>query len=556
MGEHFMMKSLKYLVLLVVLFSSYLARAALIPDSPFNAYLDQSHLYLETGSQFEANLVIDMPEDHYVYADKTEVFFETLEGVQIDDIAYPTATSHEDPFLGKQSLVYTGRAVIRITGHIPEDLEVGKRELVMGLELQGCTPQLCLRPESRSLSLFITVLNAQTRDSSQSQNEIKRSDEAPSFWNLLDAERFSTLTQHGMGLTLLVVFLAGLLTSLTPCVWPLIPVTLLVVGIHPESSLKRNALLSFSLVCGMVLVYAVLGMMAALLGKNLGFLFQSRFFLALIVIVFLTMSLSMLGLFHLRLPQKLHHFLHQLGGSGICGAFLAGLGTGIIATPCVGPVIAAILTYVLLQKSYLLGFVMLVVYGFGMGLLFLLLGIFSASVSNALKNGPWMVWVKRLLGLILLLPALYYFGVLVGYTPNRFFGQTQVQMVHWISSEQEGLQLARDLQKPIVIDFYADWCPPCLALEKKFFSRSDIASLSEKFVMIRVDATTETEEVKRVIDKYKVVGWPTVLLLSPDGTVYEDLVVTAYEPDRLERNMYEALKLLPKLNEENENVLP
>jgi len=191
-----------------------------------------------------------------------------------------------------------------------------------------------------------------------------------------------------------------------------------------------------------------------------------------------------------------------------------------------------------------------------MGLLFLLLGIFSASVSNALKNGPWMVWVKRLLGLILLLPALYYFGVLVGYTPNRFFGQTQVQMVHWISSEQEGLQLARDLQKPIVIDFYADWCPPCLALEKKFFSRSDIASLSEKFVMIRVDATTETEEVKRVIDKYKVVGWPTVLLLSPDGTVYEDLVVTAYDPDRLERNMYEALKLLPKLNEENENVLP
>ncbi|MBI4211673.1 MAG: thioredoxin family protein [Deltaproteobacteria bacterium] len=528
-----------FLLSLGFLFFASISSASMEAASPFKVAWDGSPMAVELGQNVVANIQVTVPDGHYLYAEKFDVDFVSLEGIRIDRIEYPPPKPKWDEFQGREVGVFTEDLAIRISAHVPEDLTPGQKEVSLVLGLQGCTPNLCLRPEKREISFLFEVKSSLAI---QGEASLPASGQGEfSFWSSVKNGDIGRLREKGMLWVLVVAFFGGILTSFTPCVWPLIPVILLIVGVHPEHRLRRNLTLSLSLVTGMVLVYAVLGLSAAAFGKSLGFLFQSRIFVAGIAVLFLGMSLSMFGFFEIRLPQRLQQFLHALGGKGHRGAFLAGLGTGLIASPCVGPVIGSLLTYVALQKDYGFGFLALVIFGCGIGLLFVVLGTGYATFADRLKSGPWLVWVKRLIGILLLLPALYYASSLVKFHPMEVVTQNESKII-WITDETEGLAAARSSHKPMLIDFYADWCPPCRKYDREFFSRDDISELANHFVMVRIDATHTNDEVERVADKYHVVGWPTIKLLSADGTVYENLTVHAYAPDRLEQAMREVLK--------------
>lgn len=497
-------------------------------------------------------VTIRAPEGYYLYADETEIDFASLEGLFVTDIRYPKSTPYADPYLGKEVEVYHGDVDITISGKVPVRLEPGRRELVALIRYRGCSPTICYMAMEREVPFIVDVgpvlaekeaLPATPRKGLDVvEDGGSRVTEARGLKALLKIRDFKELLGRGLGLTLLIVFIAGILTSLTPCVWPVIPVVLLYIGVHPHKRFHENFALAALLVSGLVLVYSLLGIVAVALGKNLGFLFQQKIFLALVVVFFLAMSLSMFGAFDIKMPRRWHQRINKMGGEGYLGAFFTGMGIGLVASPCSGPVLAALLGHVALQGNYVTGFVLLVVFGIGMGLFVLLLGAGYGELAGKLHGGPWMVWIRRVLGVILLFPAAFYMGSLFRWSGEDLFSTGDEAKIEWVMGEEDALRFAQMNNRPIMMEFSAEWCPPCRRLDRDFFRRPEIVGLSYQLVPLRIDATFETKGARRLIEKYRVTGWPTVLFLDPTGKPYRDLRVGDYDPRAIERGMREAIR--------------
>jgi thiol:disulfide interchange protein DsbD len=187
----------------------------------------------------------------------------------------------------------------------------------------------------------------------------------------------------------LFVFVSGFLTSLTPCVYPMIPITISIIGARSAQSQRSRAfLLSLSYVLGIAFTYSLLGLFAAFSGALFGSALSNPWVVGFVGLVFVAMALSMFGLFELQVPAVIRDkFGNRSTGSGFGGAFLAGLFSGIVASPCIGPVLVSILTYVAQTKNALFGFSLLFTFALGMGLLFLAIGTFSGLTSKIPKSG-------------------------------------------------------------------------------------------------------------------------------------------------------------------------
>jgi len=500
---------------------------------PFAVSWSAASLAVKPGARFETAIVVTVPTGHYLYADELDVEFVSLEGIHVDDISYPQPVVMPVGGVRKDKRVYRENVRITIVGHVPASMSLGERDLMARVSYQGCTEEVCYRPRTKKLDLAVrvggqTVVSAKNRED---EGGLRSLIAHPDVVRMLD---------RGLFWTLALVFLAGLLSSLTPCVWPVLPVTLVVIGIERQHSVLRNALLAASLVAGLVIVYAALGISAVALGRNLGFVFQQKWFLVLVVLFFVAMSLSLFGVFEVHLSRRWAHAIHRLGGKGFRGAFLSGMGLGLIASPCTGPVIAGLLGYAALTRSYVAGFAMLVVFGLGMGTLIIVVGAIYGVVADRLRGGVWMVWIKRALGVILLIPAAFYIGSLIG--PERASFNDSGSKIAWVEDVDDALEIARDEGKPVMLDFYADWCPPCRRLDRGFFNREDIAQLSADVVPVRIDATRESSRIRRFFERFQVVGMPAFVFLSPDGIEYKALRVMSANGRRLEKSMREAIQ--------------
>lgn len=228
-----------------------------------------------------------------------------------------------------------------------------------------------------------------------------------------DDEFARTLEEQGLLAALLLVFVAGLLSSLTPCVYPLIPITVSLFGAKQAESKLQAFLLSVVYVVGIAVTYSVLGVAAASLGTVFGGAMQSPWVLGAIAVLFFVLGLASLGAVPVRLPGNLQTKLSQTGGAGFMGAFVMGLVAGIIAAPCVGPIVAGILVYVAQQQDIFLGWILLMTFAFGMGQLFLALGTFSSLLNRLPRSGSWMDGVKVVFGTVFIAMALYYAKLLV-----------------------------------------------------------------------------------------------------------------------------------------------
>ncbi len=223
----------------------------------------------------------------------------------------------------------------------------------------------------------------------------------------------ANIEAQGLLLTLAGIFFGGMLVSMTPCVYPMIPITLSIIGARSaESKPIVGFLRSLVFVLGIATIYTVLGLIVALSGGTIGFLLQSKAFLIVLSVLFIVMGLSMLGLFNLQLPPA---FTSKLQGSGnrggFLGAFLLGITTGVVASPCGSPVLVGILALAGAGGQPSLGAIMLFTYALGIGMLFLVLGTFPAFLSKVPKSGVWMEDVKKMLGLVLIIASFYYLGL-------------------------------------------------------------------------------------------------------------------------------------------------
>jgi thioredoxin:protein disulfide reductase len=202
-----------------------------------------------------------------------------------------------------------------------------------------------------------------------------------------------------------VVFLGGLLTALTPCVYPLIPITVGVFGARKADARGKSVLLTCSYVLGMAAVFTILGVVAARTGQAFGsILGDPRFAIGLATFLGI-LAASMFGAFELAIPSSLAQRLNAVGGAGLVGAFLMGTVSGFLAAPCTGPVLAGLLAFVAKSQSTVLGAALLFVYALGIGVPFVLIGVFALRLP---KGGVWMEWVKSVLGVALLALAATY----------------------------------------------------------------------------------------------------------------------------------------------------
>jgi thiol:disulfide interchange protein DsbD len=202
-----------------------------------------------------------------------------------------------------------------------------------------------------------------------------------------------------------VVFLGGLLTALTPCVYPLIPITVSVFGARRAETRARSVLLTSAYVVGMGAVFSVLGVAAALSGKAFGSALGNPWVVTGLAVFLLVLATSMFGAFELALPTEWATKLNSVGGSGLVGAFLMGSVSGFLAAPCTGPVLTGLLAFVAKTQSVALGGSFLFVYALGIGVPFFLLGVFTVRLP---KGGVWMEWVKSVLGIMLVALAFNY----------------------------------------------------------------------------------------------------------------------------------------------------
>ncbi len=207
----------------------------------------------------------------------------------------------------------------------------------------------------------------------------------------------------------LVSFLGGVWASFTPCVYPIIPILVGVIGATGTGSRFRAFLLSLAFVTGMALTYALLGLFAALTGRIFGQLTTHPAAYLVVGNICLFFALSMLGVFELQLPGGWGQAKPgQKEKRGVVGVFLMGASSGLVAAPCTVPVLGVLLTFVAQSRNLLLGFTLLFTFAIGLGLLLILLGTFAGLVASLPKSGNWLVRVKQGFGLLLILVAEYF----------------------------------------------------------------------------------------------------------------------------------------------------
>ncbi len=369
------------------------------------------------------------------------------------------------------------------------------------------------------------------------------------------------------------IFLSGLALNLTPCVYPMFSVTVALFGGRNEKRLPVAFGKAFLYVAGMASMYSFLGVFAAVTGSFFGAIIQNQWILLAISLLMFILGLSMFGLYEFQVPSAALNWIGGKRRAGNIGIFLSGLFVGIFAAPCIGPPIVALLTLVGELSNPLSGFLVFFVLALGLGLPYLILGTFSGLLTKLPKSGEWLVWIKKIFGVALLGLSLFYLvlslypdflplvipatfvtgGVYLGFldqTGNKtsvfkiikrlvgitailaaalFFQSKPTVGVVWEPYTLEKISSAKQAGKPVVIDFYADWCIPCHELERYTYSNPQVIQALEPFVRLKVDATNpSTPKTMEPVERFEVLGVPTVLFLDPKGREVPKARITGY----------------------------
>lgn len=356
------------------------------------------------------------------------------------------------------------------------------------------------------------------------------------------------MTEHHT-LTFVGIFFAGLALNLTPCVYPMLTVTVSVLSRGERRPLLSSFLRSVVYVSGIAVMYSALGTAAAMTGGFFGSLLQSAWVQLAIAAVMFSMALAMFGVYRLEAPAFV---LEKLGRkrSGVFGLFISGLLVGIFASPCIGPPVAALLAHVAERRDPVYGFWLFFVMALGLGTPYLVFGTFSHFLKSLPKSGAWLVWVDRFFGVVLMGFAAFYFSLALGsfdLLPQRPAADPSAaaktgEGVRWERYTAEGLKRALASGRPVVVDFYADWCLPCQEMESVTYRDPQVIREFGRFERIKVDLTDAGNEAEMALaEAHQVYGIPTMVFFGADGREIPALKSTGFiDPGQMHRLLREA----------------
>ncbi|MDG1692512.1 MAG: protein-disulfide reductase DsbD [Methylophilaceae bacterium] len=536
---------LRHINLIFILFFFTLSSFA---NDDFSFY-DEKETFLPVEEAFQFQLLPDENKSlikielnnapgYYTYKDKFNV---SLEPSTTIETTYPQGEIKEDEFFGKQE-VYFGIQIITI---LLKDRVLTDQKI--RIDYQGCSEKgLCYPPSTHIINL-------------EGQSNINYLSETDSF--------VETLNDRNFLISLISFFLAGLLLSLTPCVLPMVPILSSIV----ISSNKNHAIrYTLSYVAGVSATYVIFGIAASITGSFLSSSLQNIYFLLFNGFLFLIFALAMFDIFHFNISENnfLSNLLNKINKKNIIHIFFLGLFSALILSPCVAPPLAAAILYISQANDILLGGLSLFIMSIGMSVPLLLIG-FSANRFLP-KPGIWMVKVKKLIGFVLIgmsiyiirplldevvfylllntlltITIFYYLfftenkiatlkivlilGLLFSVCFNIYHTKNYIDKDINLSSnekpkfivinsvEQLDNIIASNKAKPVMLDFYADWCVACLEFEKFTFTDKEVNTLMQQYILLKADVTENNQNDKALMKRFSIFGPPAILFFNNSG---------------------------------------
>jgi len=501
----------------------------------------------------------------------TRFRFRASPSISISDVQFPPTIEKKFSFTDKSVAVYAGMITVRANLKVSDDAPEGTQTIKGQLDFQACSANACLPPENVPFAFPVTVTAPGGGGKTLNPEVVKPVEPAP----VSEKKAGGWHAGAGLWLTLLGIFLGGLALNLTPCIYPLIPITVSYFGGQGGKMGGKPVIHGAFYILGLAITNSVLGVTAALSGGMLGSALQSPIVLVVVAAILIALAFSFFGFWELRIPAGLTHLAAKNFG-GYFGTLFMGLTLGIVAAPCLGPFILGLLTYVGQKGDPFLGFLYFFVLSIGMGLPLAVLAVFSGTADKLPMSGTWMIWIRKALGWVLVGMAGYLLLPIIPGTVSRTMllglvmaaaglhmgwldreGNHQRSFsfikkgvgvvliaaavvfwfapfgghgpgVQWQPFTPERLAAAKKVQKPVMLDFYADWCSPCRALEKDVFTNPEVVKLSEQFVNLKVDLTKRHPDQDILQKRYHIRGVPTVLFFNKEGGEEKSLRVEAY----------------------------
>ncbi len=556
------------------------------------------------GDMFKVAVALEVSEGYHINAHHpsleflipTSVKLEPPQGISFADETYPAPKHRKFEFSPDAELaVHDGTLFVTAQAQADKTIPQGASIIRALVTIQACNDSQCLAPADLTIEIPINVVavkqaikaaNAEIFAKAAAQPD--SSSVAESSAGLVEYQGGSKnsvadqLATGGIVSILLGVFVAGLLLNTTPCVYPIIPIT---IGFFVNQSaaqegkpkISRTFFMASMYVLGMALTYSLLGVIAAKSGGLFGAALQNPIVLIVLAGIMVALSLSMFGVYEFKLPDAVNRMATSStqSTSGMLGAFVMGLTMGIVAAPCIGPFVLGLLVHVGTKGSAAYGFLLFFVLALGLGLPYLVLGTFSGALKTLPRSGLWMVAVRKVFGLVLIGMALYFLMPLMGAATNYVFisffaasalyllfweaGRTKPKQFGWvlraigigaaaiaivmvlpkkIEAEipwqpytEQSLAEARNAGRGVIIDTFADWCIPCKELDQATFTNAEVKREAERFVTLKLDLTRSDagSEAARAKERFGIRGVPTVIFIDHEGKERTELRLEGFE---------------------------
>ena len=519
------------------------------PRSPFGV---EAALRVRDGERvLQVNFTV--PPDHVLYAERLR--FETGDGTAVIPAKIPAPNFITDKATGKEKKLYDRS--------FAADFKMDPALLTnLVVKFQGCSNSACYFPEKRAFrvteeGIFAEAVapvalpvvvdadasSANWQASADHFNVVARETgylRAADFLSFLNKAALGNILSHndplvrfkkvGMVATIFFILIGGAALNLTPCVLPLIPINLAIIGAGARARSKRHGFWHGAIYgAGMALVYGVLGLVAVLTGSKFGTLNSSVWFNVAIAVVFVVMALGMFGLVNVDFSRfssgvgKLETSSAGHSKSQLLVAFTLGAVAALLAGACVAPVVISVLllSASLYGKGVVAGLLLPFLLGVGMASPWPFAG---AGLACLPKPGRWMVWVKHGFGVLILLFSFYYGHLAFNLARTRGSTSTLAnapagQGAPIVGAEQSlhlALETARAEGRPVFLDFQASWCKNCEAMEETVFNQAGVRKRLKDFVVVKYQAERPNESPAReVLDHFGVMGLPTYVVLTP-----------------------------------------
>ena len=393
----------KLFTILVLLFFIANIQLLFAEDDAFLINIPEVPESVSADDDFAININIDIQPHYFLYEDKIRVEFEPSSIFSFGQLELSESVAKYDNFLEKEVKIYKKKAELSSLVSFKGSVDPGQYSIVLTVFYQGCSEATCFLPMRKKFTVPITVTAAAVNNTRGNDPDM----DAEEGRELTAFEK--TIKNKGLFGALLFAFLAGIGLSFTPCIYPMIPITVAIIGGQETKSPLKGFYLSLVYVLGIAVIYSALGVAAASTGALFGSAVKSPWVVGFVAVVFIALAFSMFGVYELKMPTALaEKFGGKKKSSGVIGIFFMGLVSGTVASPCVGPVLVSLLVYIAGTGNKVLGFWLLFVLAWGMGLLLIVVGTFSGLVKSLPKSGGWMVMVRKILGILLLGAALYY----------------------------------------------------------------------------------------------------------------------------------------------------